>query len=60
MVKVVIAPQGFKGNLTALQVSQAIDSGIRRVVPGVVTAIVPMADGGRERCKPWLMPSAGM
>jgi len=46
MVKVVIAPQGFKGNLTALQVSQAIDSGIRRVVPGVVTAIVPMADGG--------------
>lgn len=46
MVKVVIAPQGFKGNLTALQVSQAIDNGIRRVVPGVVTTIVPMADGG--------------
>ena len=45
-VKIVIAPQGFKGNLTALQVSQAIDNGIRRVVPSVITAIVPMADGG--------------
>jgi glycerate kinase len=45
-VKVVIAPQGFKGNLTALRVSQAIDNGIRRVVPSVITAIVPMADGG--------------
>ena len=45
-MKVVIAPQGFKGNLTALRVSQAIDNGIRRVVPSVITAIVPMADGG--------------
>lgn len=45
-MKIVIAPQGFKGNLTALQVSQAIDNGIRRVVPSVITAIVPMADGG--------------
>jgi len=45
-VKIVIAPQGFKGNLSALRVSQAIDNGIRRVVPSVITAIVPMADGG--------------
>ncbi len=45
-MKVVIAPQGFKGNLTALQVSQAIDDGVRRVIPDVVTSLVPMADGG--------------
>jgi glycerate kinase len=45
-LKVVIASQGFKGNLTALQVSRAIDDGIRRVVPDVVTSLVPMADGG--------------
>ena len=45
-MKIVIAPQGFKGNLSALRVSQAIDNGIRRVVPSVITAIVPMADGG--------------
>jgi glycerate kinase len=45
-LKVVIAPQGFKENLSALQVSQAIDRGIRRVVPDIVTSLVPMADGG--------------
>ncbi len=46
VMKVVIAPQGFKGNLTALEVSQAIRRGIRHVIPDAVTAIVPMADGG--------------
>ncbi|HUV56381.1 MAG TPA: glycerate kinase [Dehalococcoidales bacterium] len=45
-MKIVIAPDSFKGNLSALQVSQAIENGIRRVVPDAVTDIVPMADGG--------------
>ena len=45
-MKVVIAPQGFKGNLTALEVSVAIEKGIRRVVPQVIASLVPMADGG--------------
>lgn len=45
-MKVVIAPQGFKGNLTALEVSRAIEQGIRKVIPDVVTDLVPMADGG--------------
>jgi len=45
-MKIVIAPQGFKGNLTALQVAQAIERGIARVIPGVMTTIKPMADGG--------------
>jgi|TARA_Y100000031_G_scaffold115592_1_gene127977 glycerate kinase len=45
-VKIVIAPQGFKGNLTALQVARAIEEGIKRVVPDTQTTIKPMADGG--------------
>ncbi len=45
-MKIVIAPQGFKGNLSALQVAQAIVSGIKRVLPDAVTTIKPMADGG--------------
>lgn len=45
-MKIVIAPQGFKGNLSALQVAQAIDNGIKRVVPSAMTTIKPMADGG--------------
>ena len=45
-MKIVIAPQGFKGNLTALQVARAIEKGIKRVLPDARTAIKPMADGG--------------
>jgi len=46
-VRIVIAPQGFKGNLSALQVSQAINNGIKRAIPDAITTIVPMADGGQ-------------
>jgi len=46
-VRIVIAPQGFKGNLSSLQVSQAINNGIKRVIPDAITTIVPMADGGQ-------------
>ena len=45
-MKIVIAPDGFKGNLSALQVAQAIDKGIKHVVPDALTTIKPMADGG--------------
>ena len=45
-MKIVIAPDGFKGNLSALQVAQAIDKGIKRVVPDALTTLKPMADGG--------------
>ncbi len=41
-----IAPQGFKGNLTALEVARAIETGVRCALPDVVTSLVPMADGG--------------
>ena len=45
-MNIVIAPQGFKGNLTALEVARAIEEGIKRVVPDAMTIIKPMADGG--------------
>ncbi|MFC2025450.1 glycerate kinase [Chloroflexota bacterium] len=45
-MKIVIAPQGFKGNLSARQVGQAIENGIKRVLPEAMIVIKPMADGG--------------
>lgn len=45
-MKIVIAPQCFKGSLSAPQVAQAIDNGIKRVVPKAMTTLKPMADGG--------------
>jgi glycerate kinase len=45
-LKIVIAPQGFKGNLTALEVARAIEAGVKRIVPDALTILKPMADGG--------------
>jgi len=45
-MKIVIAPQGFKGNLSARQVGWAIEEGIKRILSDAITVIKPMADGG--------------
>lgn len=45
-MKIVVAPDSFKGSLTASQVAQAVTEGIRRVVPDAEVDQVPMADGG--------------
>lgn len=43
---VVVAPDSFKGSLSAEQVAEAIAGGIRRARADAVIRIVPMADGG--------------
>jgi glycerate kinase len=43
---VVIAPDSFKGSLSAEQVAQAIAAGIHRARPDAEVRICPMADGG--------------
>ncbi|MBI1733066.1 MAG: glycerate kinase [Gammaproteobacteria bacterium] len=45
-MNIVIAPDSFKGNLTAMQVAQAIEQGVRCVLPDANCIAVPMADGG--------------
>ena len=45
-LKVVIAPDSFKGSLTARQVCQSAEEGLRRVWPEAEVVSVPMADGG--------------
>jgi glycerate 2-kinase len=44
--KVVIAPDKFKGSLTASQVAEAMARGAIRAAPGSSVDLVPMADGG--------------
>ncbi len=44
--RVVIAPDKFKGSLTAPEVAAHVARGIEAAVPGVVTDEVPVADGG--------------
>jgi glycerate kinase len=45
-MKIVIAPDSFKESLTALQVAEAIEAGMREVWPDATYAKVPVADGG--------------
>lgn len=45
-MRVVIAPDKFKGCLTAAEVARAVAAGIGEVRPGVDTVLMPVADGG--------------
>jgi len=45
-MRIVVAPQEFKGSLTAVQAANAIASGLQRALPEAELALVPMADGG--------------
>ncbi|MDE3020888.1 MAG: glycerate kinase [Pseudomonadota bacterium] len=43
---ILLAPDSYKGSLTAIQVALAMELGIRRVVPDAQIRLMPLADGG--------------
>jgi len=45
-MKIVVTPDSFKGSLTAVEVSDAIEQGIREIFPEAEIVKIPMADGG--------------
>ena len=45
-MRVVIAPDKFKGSLSASSAAEAMARGVRRAAPGAEIDQVPMADGG--------------
>src|SRR6476661_6712231 len=45
-MRIVLAPDKFKGCLSAAEVCRAMSAGIRPVAPGIEIDEVPMADGG--------------
>ncbi|MBM7114334.1 glycerate kinase [Archangium primigenium] len=46
MARWLVAPQEFKGTLTATQAAQALAEGLREGAPGVELDVAPLADGG--------------
>ncbi len=46
MTRVLLAPDKFKGTLTAEQVATHVAAGLRGVLPDVDIVVVPVADGG--------------
>ncbi len=57
-MKIVCAPDSFKGSLSALQVCHALQNGARRVFPGAEFELCPLADGGEGTLEA-LVQSAG-
>src|ERR1700732_830548 len=45
-MRIVIAPNAFKGSLSALEAAQAIAEGVRAAAPESNIELVPIADGG--------------
>src|SRR5919109_2574387 len=45
-MRIVVAPNAFKGSLTALEAAEAIKDGILAVLPNADIVLVPIADGG--------------
>ncbi len=45
-LRIVVAPQAFKGSLSAMEAAQAMAQGVRRVYPEAQIELAPVADGG--------------
>jgi len=45
-MKIVVAPDSFKGSVSALEAANAMEHGLRRVFSNAVIEKIPMADGG--------------
>lgn len=46
MKKIIIAPDSFKGSLTSIEVANAIEEGIKKIIPNCEIVKLPIADGG--------------
>lgn len=58
-MKVVVAPDSFKGCLTALEVGEALKAGILSARRQAVVDVVPMADGGEGTVQSLVDASSG-
>lgn len=45
-MKIIIAPDSFKGSMTAQEAADAMEEGVRKALPDAEIIKVPMADGG--------------
>jgi len=59
-MKIVIAPDSFKGCLNALSVAKAMRLGVKRAYPESVVDMIPMADGGEGTVEAMLSSVSGV
>ena len=59
-MKIVIAPQAYKGSISALDAARAMSEGVHRVLADAETVLVPVADGGDGTLETLVESSAGV
>ncbi len=59
MLRIVVAPDKFKGSLTAPAAADAMARGVRRAVPEAQFVLVPMADGGEGTVEALVTATSG-
>ncbi|MFC3040781.1 glycerate kinase [Virgibacillus xinjiangensis] len=58
-MKIVIAPDSFKGSLTAVEAADAIRKGIRKAIPDAEAVCLPVADGGEGTMETLVTATSG-
>lgn len=58
-MKIVAAPDSYKGSLTAVQAAQSMAAGIRRVMPDAQVVQLPVADGGEGTTEAFYAAAGG-
>ena len=58
-MKIVVAPDSFKNNLSAIQVANYIEQGIKKVDSGIEVHKIPVADGGEGTVEALVMAAGG-
>lgn len=59
MVKIVVAPDTFKGSISAMDICSAVEEGISRVIPEAHVIAIPLADGGEGTMENMVFSSNG-
>jgi glycerate kinase len=58
-MRIIVAPDSFKGSVSALGVAEAMERGIRAVFPAAEVIKVPIADGGEGTVEALVAATAG-
>ncbi len=58
-MKLIIAPDSFKGSLTAMQAAEAMARGVRRARPDAEVVLLPLADGGEGTAEALVLATGG-
>lgn len=59
MKRVLVAPDSFKGSLSAFEVGKAVERGVKAVLSSAEVEILPMADGGEGTVEALLYANKG-